>query len=371
MKSIARCNYRFVFRVSVILFSIGVLTAQAHDPGLSTATIAVADRQFDVLIGFAQKDAESLLSADGTQVDIQSREGFAEARSRLESLALREVELFLGETRSTPLQATAKRKDSQNIEILLRFQRENGLRLRLVSKLFERLPFGHRQFISAQTASGTNLGEAMLSRQANSFQVDLPAIAVSSLSPNAGHVFLAFFMLGVEHILTGYDHLLFLFGLLVVCRDVRSVLTVITCFTIAHSITLALSALDVIRLPANIVEPLIAASIAYVGFENLLRGDSPKWRWLITFSFGLIHGLGFADALKECGIGSGGFAIVQPLVGFNLGVEAGQLAVAAVVLPILGQLRRNPGFVRQWVPVCSVAVTLAGSYWMVERILQK
>jgi hypothetical protein len=115
---------------------------------------------------------------------------------------------------------------------------------------------------------------------------------------------------------------------------------------------------------------MIAASIAYVGIENLIRGDTPKWRGLITFSFGLVHGLGFADALREFGIGSGNFGIVLPLIGFNLGVEVGQLSVAAVVLPILWQLRKHRLFVRQWVPACSVAVALAGSYWLVERIMQ-
>jgi hydrogenase/urease accessory protein HupE len=356
---------------SVLLFAISTFSAQAHDPGLSTATVTIGERQVDVLLGFAQKDAESLLISSGNQADFQSTEGFATIRHRLESLAPREVNLFLDEVTAVFEQATAKRKDSQNVEILLRFERTNAARLRIVSMLFERLPFGHREFVSVQTTGGANLGEAMLSAKANSLQIELPAIATSNASSAPGHSFFAFLMLGIEHILTGYDHLLFLFGLLVVCRDWRSILTVITCFTIAHSITLALSALDVVRLSAGIVEPLIAASIAYVGIENLIRGDSPKWRWLITFSFGLVHGLGFADALKEFGIGSGQFGIVLPLVGFNLGVEIGQLSVAAVVLPILWQLRKNPGFVRQWVPVCSMAVTAAGSYWMVERILQK
>jgi hydrogenase/urease accessory protein HupE len=361
----------FCLGLSFILFSTGVFTARAHDPGLSTATITVADRQIDLLIGFAQKDVESLLSASGKQVDIQCGEGFAEARSQLERLATDEVELCLGDTRSEPWQASATRKDNQNIEILLRFERAGAQRLRLVSKLAERLPFGHRQFVSVKTSGGGRIGEAMLSARNVSLEMDLPNADRLNTSKNTGQSFFAFLILGVEHIFTGYDHLLFLFGLLVVCRDLRSILTVITCFTIAHSITLALSVLDVIQLPARIVEPLIAASIAYVGFENLLRGDSPKWRWLITFSFGLIHGLGFAHALKEFGIGSGRLGIVLPLVGFNLGVEIGQLSVAAVVLTILWQLRRNPGLARQWVPVCSVAVTLAGSYWMVECVLQK
>jgi hydrogenase/urease accessory protein HupE len=370
MKSITQCGYRFNLCLWSILFSIAVFTAQAHDPGLSTATITVADRQIDLLVGFAQKDVESLLDALGKPMDIRSEEGFAHARAQLECLAAGGVELFLADTRSAPLRIAAWRKDNQNIEILLRFERAGEQRLRLVCKLLERLPFGHREFVSVETASGERIGEAMLSARKESFEMDLPRADRLITLKNAGQSFFAFLMLGVEHILTGSDHLLFLFGLLVVCRNVRSILTVITCFTIAHSITLALSVLNVVQLPARIVEPLIAASIAYVGFENLLRGDSPKWRWLITFSFGLVHGLGFADALREFGIGSGQFGIVLPLAGFNLGVEIGQLAVAGVVLPILWQVRRNPSLARQWVPVCSVAITLAGSYWMFERILQ-
>jgi hydrogenase/urease accessory protein HupE len=364
-------SYRLQFCVTLTLLSVGGFSAQAHDPGLSTVTITVADRQTDLLIGLARKDAQSLLTACGKQVDMQGGEGFADVRSDLESLATREVELYLGDSRSTPLEAMAKRKDEQNVEILLRFERASARHLHLVSKLLEKLPLGHREFVSVETSGGGRLADALLSAQTDSFQMDLPSVERLNTSGDTGRSFFAFLMLGVEHILTGYDHLLFLFGLLVVCRDLRSVFTVITCFTIAHSITLALSTFDVVQLPPSIVEPLIAASIAYVGFENLLRGDSAKGRWLITFSFGLVHGLGFAGALKEFGIGSGRFGIVLPLVGFNLGVEIGQLSVAAVVLPVLWQLRKNPGFVRQWVPLCSVGVTLLGSYWMVERILQK
>jgi len=127
---------------------------------------------------------------------------------------------------------------------------------------------------------------------ANAFQIDLPASAAFAARPDAIHPFFVFLMLGLEHILTGHDHLLFLFGLLVVCRDMRSILTLITCFTIAHSITLALAALGVVQLPARIVEPLIAASIAYVGVENLLRGEAAKRRWLITFVLDWSMGLG-------------------------------------------------------------------------------
>jgi hydrogenase/urease accessory protein HupE len=351
-----------------------VLCAQvlyAHDPGLSTATMTVRAERIDVVLGFARKDVESMLSDRLTQVSIDTSERFRSIQSRLESLLSERIALYLDKQRIQPVQVAAQQKDDNNIEMLLCYQRTNAVRLRLLSALLETLPFGHREFLSVHAADGSILGEAMLSAKDNSFQTDLPAITLSTATQSNRHSFLGFLKLGVEHILTGYDHLLFLFALMVVCRDLRSILTVITCFTIAHSITLGLATFDIVRLPGRIMEPLIAASIAYVGMENLVRGDSPKGRTLIAFSFGLVHGLGFADALQELGITSSQFGIVVPLVGFNLGVEVGQLSVAAIVLPILWQLRRNPSFVRRWVPVCSVAVALVGSYWMVERIMQK
>ena len=371
-KALVRFRARICFGLCVSLFFSIFLTfnAQAHDPGLSSANVTVGDQQIGVLLGFAQKDVESMLAASAYPADTQTSEGFAAIQRELESLAANEFSLYWGEQRAIPNQTSARRKDSQNIEISLRFQRSNSAQVRLVSTLIERLPLGHREFLSVKTTSGSSLGEAMLSAEENSLQIELPANTVSTVASNKSHSFFAFLKLGIEHILTGDDHLLFLFALMVVCRDLRSIFTVITCFTIAHSITLALATLDIVRLPGRIVEPMIAASIAYVGIENLIRGEAPKWRGLITFSFGLVHGLGFADALREFEISAGGFGIVLPLVGFNVGVEVGQLSVAGVVLPILWQLRKNPSFVRQWVPVCSVVVALAGSYWMVERIIQ-
>lgn len=144
--------------------------------------------------------------------------------------------------------------------------------------------------------------------------------------------------LGVEHIFTGYDHIAFLFGLLVIAgqaglrRGFRSVLVVVTAFTLAHSVTLIASALGYIALSTRVVEPAIAISIAWVGIENL-RHRAPRHRWLLTFGFGLVHGFGFASVLKEIGLPEKG--LLLSLVSFNVGVEAGQLAVVAAVLPLL------------------------------------
>ena len=144
-----------------------------------------------------------------------------------------------------------------------------------------------------------------------------PRSSISALE--AVSSFTNFLCLGVKHILTGYDHLLFLFGLLLVARGFFSSLGIITSFTIAHSITLAVATLHLVQIPSRIVEPLIAASIVFVGAENLLRGDIPQARRVVPFGFGLIHGFGFASALREAGVGR---IQVLCLVAAPAGIEA-------------------------------------------------
>jgi hypothetical protein len=178
-----------------------------------------------------------------------------------------------------------------------------------------------------------------------------------------------FLRLGLHHILTGYDHLLFLAGLLVACRRLAMMLALVTSFTVGHSITLVLADLDLVAAPGGVVEPLIAASIAFVGIENLVRLDEPKGRWLVTVAFGLVHGFGFAAGLKETGLAAAGTSLVVPLLAFNIGVELGQIAVAAPLVPILWRLRRWPPYSRYGAPAISVMVAAAGLYWLAERTL--
>jgi hydrogenase/urease accessory protein HupE len=188
-------------------------------------------------------------------------------------------------------------------------------------------------------------------------------------SPGANISFARTFVLGVEHILLGFDHLLFLAGLLLASRSVRPMLVIVTAFTIAHSITLVAGALNWVVLPASIVEPLIAASIVFVGIENLVRREAPPARAALCFAFGLVHGLGFAGALRELGLGQTGTSLALPLLGFNLGVEAGQLLVVAVLLPALLLLRKKPQLAHWVLPAASVCVAVAGGYWLLERTL--
>ncbi|CDN45902.1 Putative uncharacterized protein [Paenibacillus sp. P22] len=175
----------------------------------------------------------------------------------------------------------------------------------------------------------------------------------------------SFFSLGVHHILGGYDHLLFLFSLLIARQSFKQYAATITAFTVAHSLTLTLTVLGWIDVPVWIVEPLIALSICYVAVENIIRKKVSR-RWVLTFFFGLVHGMGFADILKEMNIPSNQLAV--NLISFNLGIEAVQLAIVAVLLPLLLLLRRSRHD-RKVMLAGSAAALLFGGIWLAERVL--
>lgn len=190
---------------------------------------------------------------------------------------------------------------------------------------------------------------------------------IITISPGASSwVSWSFLSLGIEHILLGWDHLVFLFGLILLGGTFRSLLGTVTAFTLAHSITLALAALEVWSPGPAFVEPLIGATIAYVGIENLFLKE-PKGRWRITFLLGLVHGFGFAGALAEAGLARA--HLLSALVLFNLGVEVGQMMVLAVLLPLVLLARRRDWVVSRAVPVTSVAIALVGLVLVVTRAL--
>ncbi len=186
----------------------------------------------------------------------------------------------------------------------------------------------------------------------------------SASSAPRTHPFARFVRLGVVHILGGLDHVLFLLALLVVSR-LRELLQIVTAFTVAHSITLGLAVLGIVALPSRWVEAGIAATIVWVAFANL-RGRRGAHRWPLTFAFGLVHGFGFAAVLAELDLPAAG--LLRTLVGFNLGVELGQLVLVAGLFPLaaaLARTRAGPGVATG----VSVAVGAAGVAWLVERSL--
>ena len=172
---------------------------------------------------------------------------------------------------------------------------------------------------------------------------------------------------GIHHILIGPDHLLFLVGLLLLGGTIRQLAVVVTSFTIAHSITLSLAALDIVSPPARIIEPAIALSIVYVGADNLLVREGRDVRAWIAFAFGFIHGFGFASVLREMDLPRR--ALGWSLFSFNVGVEIGQLMVVVVVASALAWLRgRSEAAGQRLAFAGSVVVIAAGTFWFIQRV---
>ena len=172
---------------------------------------------------------------------------------------------------------------------------------------------------------------------------------------------------GTHHILIGPDHILFLIGLLLLGGSWMALVRIVTAFTIGHSITLSLAALNIFTPPPSIIEPAIALSIVFVGADNLVRGDGRDLRAWVALTFGLVHGFGFANVLREFGLPRE--ALGWSLFSFNLGVEIGQLAVVLAVASVLTAIRRRSELIGARVAVAgSVVVIAAGTYWFVQRV---
>lgn len=351
---------RIVFVVSLLFCQSSI--SSAHDPGLSAAEVRVSGAQIAVHLSIARSDIERVLGLDADNDGQQTRAELAVASQRLESFARSAIEIWFADRRAAPSAVEISLKEAGTIDFQINFDREAESHIRIRSAAIKSLARGHRQYVSVVDERGNKLGEKMLDAAVDEFQLDINI----PLSPPAQSI-LQFVGLGVAHILTGYDHLVFLLGLLLAGAGFKDVAKIITSFTAAHSLTLALSTFELVRVPPGVVEPLIAVSIVYVGLENIFRRDL-KWRWLLTFGFGLVHGFGFASALRDLGIGSGADSAAA-LVSFNLGVELGQIAIAVLVLPLISKLRERPVFVRSLAPGCSLLISIAGGFWLVERML--
>jgi hypothetical protein len=195
--------------------------------------------------------------------------------------------------------------------------------------------------------------------------------AIGSAAPPASRAAVAgqYTLLGFTHILPhGLDHILFVLGLFLLSAHWRPLLIQVTAFTVAHTLTLALSVHGIVSLPASLVEPLIAASIVYVAVENIATTRLHAWRPFIVFGFGLLHGMGFAGVLQALGLPPG--EALTALISFNVGVELGQLAVISLAWLAVGHwFRERPWYHRGIVSPLSALIALTGAWWTVERLL--
>ncbi len=353
---------RWVRRIVWLFIAAGSFLARAHQPGLSTVFVHLGSNRISVQVILAWQELENAVPLDNNHDRALSEEEFAAAKLRL--LKLGEAAISLesdGRMLALKSPPEVQREDTTGLRFNLLFEFPTTRVLTIHSEIIAELQRGHSQIVTVRSAGTNTLGEYVLERDKPA--VDVPLFAREGKKPRSA--VRQFLLLGVEHILTGWDHLAFLFGLLVIGGKLKEAVKIITSFTLAHSLSLALATLNVISIRSSIVEPLIAASIVYVGFENIVR-DNFSQRWMLTFAFGLIHGCGFASKLREVGVGANGTSVVTPLVCFNLGVEAGQLAIAAVMLPLIWKLK--PVFPKRWLPVTSVGLIVIGSYFLVQRV---
>jgi hypothetical protein len=197
---------------------------------------------------------------------------------------------------------------------------------------------------------------------------DVIDLSKSFTRPTRAEIAQQYLWLGYTHILPkGLDHILFVIGLFLLSPRWKAMLLQVTAFTVAHSITLALSIYGIVSMPPRVVEPLIALSIAYVAIENLFTRELHSWRLGLVFAFGLLHGLGFAGVLRELGLPREEF--LTALVTFNLGVEAGQLTVIAAALLLVFPFMKRGWYHQRVVIPASVAIALTGFYWTLVRVV--
>jgi hydrogenase/urease accessory protein HupE len=193
-------------------------------------------------------------------------------------------------------------------------------------------------------------------------------LAAESVSQSRLAIALNYLAIGFEHIVPkGLDHILFVIGIFLLSVHLKPLLLQVTAFTVAHTITLGLSIYGLISVPASIVEPLIALSIAYVGIENCLSAKLKPWRIALVFLFGLLHGMGFAGVLGEIGLPRSEF--LTALITFNIGVEFGQLAVIAACFLLFGWWRSRSWYRHVIVIPISLMISITGLYWTWERTL--
>lgn len=340
----------------------------AHEPGVSKGSYQLDGDQLNVTWVFSSREMAALLpeldqgqaSPNNGDLDLlEVRAGQAQIWSALGMPSAWQA------ARCEAGAPSVTRVEFDGIEIRFSARCGAGLPARLPLPFLAVLRVGHRHL--------AEIGEAPPRLQALSEQ-DAELNLDASQTESVG--IFALYTSGIEHILTGFDHMAFLLGLVLLPLSWRRMLLMITAFTMGHSISLALALLADISLSPSLVEPLIALSIVYVALDNLISRQAGS-RWWLCLPFGLIHGFGFAGALGT--IQASGQTLLLSLLNFNLGIETGQLGLVAVLLPVLALLRRldrhlqgeapNPPWrVGYILATANALLVVAGSVWFAQRV---
>ena len=292
----------------MIAWAALAVPALAHDPGLSAASLKLQGDRLVATLNFARADATGL-NAGALEVQLDGH-----------SLP--------------PIGKPIVRPLANDIQLQMTFALPAGQRLTIHSTLLAQLARGHRQYFALTDVQDRILLTRILSASDDSVTIDLPQMASAPKSLG----FATFFRHGIMHILTGYDHLLFVTALALAVVSFWDLIKVVSAFTLAHTITLTLAVLNIVRLPSHIVEPMIAGSIVFVALTNVFWPQRSRGtvRLATAFFFGLFHGLGFAGGLLDAMEGLPGMSIGVAIVAFSLGVEFGH---QTIVLPVFGLMK--------------------------------
>jgi hypothetical protein len=343
---------------SLLLLAIAATTAKAHEPGTVELTFDTREHtlraeldliDLDYALGLDQGDGS--LAATDVGRNSERIAAFVAAGVDIDDCRL--------EARRAATGVRADASPSVVVDLPVACDAVGDERA-VVSRLFAELP-DYRTLLQAKTGAGTQ-----------TFVIGTAPVAVPLGDGGQAAAFFSFLREGVVHILIGIDHLVFLLVLVLPIAvrgswraQARAIAGIVTAFTVAHSLTLSLSALGHLSLPAKPVELLIAATVVLAAVRNLGRGGRAPG-WPLAYALGLIHGFGFAGALGNLAIAEG----ITPLavLAFNLGVELGQLLVIALALPVIGLLASSAVLGRRLVPATSLLVAGIGVCWIAERL---
>lgn len=348
------------FLLLFTLFFAAVNPAQAHEESLASTNITFENKRMLVTLLIDQRSVLELQGVDITKVTTLSEAELTEAVQQKTFDYIRQgfhatnngaaMELEL-EGMSVP--------DLSNVQVDLVFASDELIDTISIdyNLWFETSNGKHKNVAVIESNGGETVSEFIFTDSNRELALD------AGLEVPFWTAVGQFFILGVEHIWFGYDHVLFVVALILLGGKFWNIVKIITSFTVAHSVTLILASLEIVSLPGALVESIIALSILYIALENQFVKHI-KYRWIITFAFGLIHGFGFAGALSEIQIPKNHF--ISSLLTFNLGVEIGQIVIVAVLLPIIWFLQRFEW--NRWVVrTVSLGIAVFGLNWFIDR----
>jgi hydrogenase/urease accessory protein HupE len=347
---------------AIVLLSLGLAApALAHTPDISTARLTFKDGGWVVDEGFLATDLERMFSETMNERPNADLSAPGVLEDEIGKFVARRVAMHDSNGRTCVGKVEHAGEDPTNQDsalVVLRFNCAGDFTIYDAARLLAAQGPRGKQLVTV--IGGKNPGETMLDNKNPPLDLTKPLQTTWQLMQKFG-------LAGIEHILTGYDHICFLIAVILWANRVWPVVKIVTAFTISHSITLSLAALDIVTLPTTLTESAIALSIIYVAVENFVSRNTDK-RWRDTFLFGFIHGFGFASGLKELNVQQQ--TIVPALASFNIGVEIGQIAIVLALMPILLLIDRQTGGKRSEKLVYSLssAIALAGAYWLLQRI---